>query len=135
MSSPTDLTDDAYCFICGKANEQGLRLEWTTRENKTESKWLPKKSFQGWKGIVHGGILAALLDEAMTRLAWQIHGDAVTAEITVRFVSPARIDEPLLIQGDVEEARGRLIPAKSEIRTQDGRLIATAVGKVLKTSQ
>jgi uncharacterized protein (TIGR00369 family) len=126
------LKDDAHCFVCGKANSQGLQLEWFTKGHVTEAAYYPSKTHQGWQGIVHGGILATILDEAMTRLAWQIYGNAVTAEMTVRYYNPARTGEKLMVRGEVGASKGRIIPAKSEIRNADGRLIASATGKVFQ---
>lgn len=127
-----ELTDDAYCFVCGKANELGLRIDWKTEGKTTRALVRLPKVFQGWKDLVHGGILAAILDEAMTRLAWQVHGSAVTAEITVRYLQPAKIGETLTVNGSIEEPSGRLILASSEIRNEKNQLVATATGKILK---
>lgn len=132
MSTVTKLRDDAHCFVCGNENVHGLRLQWRTNGTMTESEFFPTKAHQGWKGIVHGGILAAVLDEAMTRLAWETYGGAVTAEIAVRYFNPARIGERLTIRGEVGNLRNRLIPAKAEIRNASGRLVASATGKAVK---
>jgi uncharacterized protein (TIGR00369 family) len=136
MSTATlELKDDAHCFVCGKANIYGLQLVWKTVQNMTTAEFYPSKAHQGWQGIVHGGILATILDEAMTRLAWQIHGGSVTAEITVRYFNSARIGEKLAVRGEIGAANKRLIPAKAEIRNGGGRLIATATGKILKVRE
>lgn len=127
-----ELKDDANCFVCGKANAHGLQLKWTTVGHRTESEFYPSRWHQGWRGIVHGGILATVLDEAMTRLAWELHGDAVTVEMTVRYFNPARTGEKLIVTGEIGETKNRLIPAKAEVRNAQGRIIATATGKALK---
>jgi len=134
-SSKIELKDDAHCFVCGKSNVNGLQLNWTTNGAATEAEFFPLKSHQGWQGLVHGGILATVLDEAMTRLAWERFGGAVTAEITVRYFNPARIGEKLLIRGEVGEMKSRLIPTKAEIRNGGGRLIATATGKAIRLKE
>ena len=125
------LKDDSNCFVCGKGNAYGLQLDWKTMGRKTQSDFFPSRFHQGWQGIVHGGILAAMLDEAMTRLAWVVHGGAVTGEMTVRYHSPARIGERLTIKGEIGDKKSRLIPAWAEIRTAGGRLIAEAKGKAV----
>ncbi len=133
-STTLELKDDAHCFVCGKANIYGLQLNWKTHHHHTVAEFYPSKAHQGWQGIVHGGILAAMLDEAMTRLAWERHGGAVTAEITVRYFRPARIGEKLTVRGEIGENNKRLIPAKAEIRSGN-RLIASAIGKAIKAKE
>src|SRR5689334_19516323 len=95
------LEDDRYCFACGMDNPNGLQIKWKTHGLTTSAEFIPDRRFQGWKGVLHGGIIATLLDEAMTRLAWEIYGAAVTAEMTVRYVAPAIIGEVLFIRGEV----------------------------------
>jgi uncharacterized protein (TIGR00369 family) len=130
-----ELIDDAHCFVCGKDNPAGLNLRWATQGRSTSATFSLGKTFQGWKDVVHGGILATVLDEAMTRLAWETYGGAVTAEMTVRYLKPARIGDRLTVRGSVDEARGRLIPARAEIRDSDGQVVAEATGKAIKAKQ
>ena len=63
------LVDNNYCFACGKENPDGLQLEFKYSEDgsKVETTYIPPEKFQGWKGIVHGGIITTLLDEIMAR--------------------------------------------------------------------
>ena len=83
--SKVKLEDDHKCFVCGQENEQGLRLHWTINGNVMTAQFVPEPKYQGWKGILHGGILATLLDEAMTRLVGIVCGQALTAEMIVRY--------------------------------------------------
>jgi len=134
MNKTIELKDDAHCFVCGRENVDGLRLEWRTSNNQTKAEFYPTRSHQGWQGIVHGGIIAAILDEAMTRLAFELYGNAVTAEMNVRYFNPARVGEKLTVTGEVESKKGRLIMAKAEVRNSTGNLIATATGKAIRMS-
>ena len=128
-----DLTDDHYCFACGSENELGLCIDWKGEGKKTFAEFIPEKKFQGWKGIVHGGILATLLDEAMTRLAWIACGGALTAEITVRYLKTASIGEKLLITGEIVEESRKLVLMKAAIHTAGSKeLIARSTGKAVK---
>ncbi|MCC6127846.1 MAG: hypothetical protein IT584_01415 [Chlamydiae bacterium] len=61
--------DDRHCFACGMENLDGLRIVWHTEGLFTEAEFTADRKFQGWKGLLHGGIVATLLDDAMTRLA------------------------------------------------------------------
>ena len=135
MRSPTlELTDDAYCFVCGQDNPQGLKLKWTTDHQQTKTVFTPTKHHQGWKNIVHGGILATVLDEAMTRLAWQMFGGAVTAEMTIRYLKPAVVGEKLTVKATIDNPANRLLRASAELRNAKDQLVAAAEGKILKTN-
>jgi uncharacterized protein (TIGR00369 family) len=129
---PPELEDDGHCFVCGGRNDGGLKLLWTVKDKETFAEFVPTKTHQGWKGLVHGGLLAALLDEAMTRLIWKRSGAAVTAEMTVRYLAPAAVGEKLLIRGEVLDDTRRLVSARAEIAKGDGTLVARAEGKTLK---
>ena len=126
---PIILEDDGYCFVCGKNNLQGLRLNWVTEGNKTTSVFTPEKKFQGYVDILHGGIISTLLDEAMTRLVWQKFGKAVTAEMNIRFMNPGKIGEKLIVTGEIIEQKKNIVYTQGSINTEQGTLIAKATGK------
>lgn len=129
------LEDNHQCFACGLENPDGLRLKWLVEGHTMTTQFIPEQKYQGWKGIVHGGILATLLDEAMTRLAWVVcGGGALTAEMTVRYVAPAAIGGVLYIRGEIVKDSRRLLEMKASIHAQDesGPLIAYATGKAIK---
>lgn len=129
-----ELIDDHHCFACGLKNLDGLRLHWEIKGQMMNTQFIPEKKYQGWQGIVHGGILATLLDEAMTRLVGAVCGSAVTAEMTVRYVMPASIGELLYVQGEIVKESRRLVEMKACIYKQNaaGALVAHAVGKAVK---
>ncbi|MBX7066444.1 MAG: PaaI family thioesterase [Parachlamydiales bacterium] len=126
------LEDDNRCFACGMDNLDGLRVQWVVDGLTMTGRFVPEKKFQGWQGIVHGGILATLLDEAMTRLAGILSGGAVTAEMTVRYSAPAHIGHLLLVKGELIKDSRKLMELKATIHKEDGTLIASATGKAIK---
>lgn len=128
---PLNLEDDHHCFACGMKNPDGLRIEWTIDGTTTTAEFVPERKHQGWKGIVHGGILATLLDEAMTRLAALVCGDAVTAEMTVRYVAPARVGERLFIRGEIVSQQRKVVEMKATLCDAAGKVIARSVGKAV----
>lgn len=130
--SQMDLEDDRYCFACGMDNADGLRIEWHIQELTTSAEFIPERKFQGWKGVLHGGIIATLLDEAMTRLACEIYGAAVTAEMTVRYVVPIPIGEVVLIRGEVITESRWIIEMKASLFDRAGKTMAYATGKIMK---
>lgn len=125
------LEDDQYCFACGLDNSDGLRIKWTTSGKTASATFIPDRKYQGWKGILHGGIIATLLDEAMTRLACLACGAALTAEMTIRFVNRAEIGKLLNIHGEIINERRKIIEMKATIHSS-GTLIAHATGKAIK---
>lgn len=131
-----ELVDDHRCFACGMENPDGLRLEWKVEGLATSTQFTPEAKYQGWKGILHGGIIATLLDEAMTRLAWITYGGALTAEITVRYVAPAPIGEVLIVRGEIVSDSRKLVEMKATVHSSvSGKLIAHSTGKAMKMSR
>ncbi len=128
-----ELRDEGVCFVCGKRNESGLKLDFELdKEDKVmETVFSPQDWQQGYAGIVHGGIISTLLDEVMTKLAFELGMDAVTAEISVRFKRPVGLDKKLLIRGEVREETPKIIYARAEAKFEDGSLAAEATGKLM----
>ena len=87
------------CFVCGENNTNGLRLSFQIdKERRTlRTTFSASPTFQGWDGIVHGGIISTLLDEAMAKLVYELGYAAVTAFLEIKFKKPAPILEPLSV--------------------------------------
>jgi uncharacterized protein (TIGR00369 family) len=125
---------DHHCFACGATNPIGLKLEIEVGDGEARTSWTPGPDFVGWEGKVHGGLLATLLDEVM---AWAPAADdawAVTAEMTIRYRSPAEPGETLNAAGRVTSRRRRIYRVHGEVRGADGRLVAEAEGRFLGAS-
>lgn len=133
-SAEMKLETSGNCFACGKNNPNGLRLSFEVDKDKQTVKttFVASPVFQGWDGIVHGGILSTLLDEAMANLVYQLGYQAVTASIEIRFKKPAPILEPLLVYGEVTEVSKRLIRAKAHIAKNDGTIVAVGISTFMK---
>jgi uncharacterized protein (TIGR00369 family) len=129
-----ELRDNPRCFVCGKENPSGLGVDFhIDREWRSISaKFTPSDIHQGYERIVHGGILSALLDEAMVKLTVGLGTPAVTAQITVTFKAPAAPGEELLVSGRLIHETRRLIQAEAKIM-RGPVLIAEATGKLLRT--
>jgi uncharacterized protein (TIGR00369 family) len=119
------------CFVCGRENPVGLHL---TFYEDVESGQLvvplniPSR-YQGYPGIVHGGILSTILDEAMGR-AINIGQDDeqfwVTAKLEMRYRKPTPTETPLTAVGWVVKKRSRTAEVAGEIRLEDGTVTAEA---------
>lgn len=128
------IRDDRTCFICGEKNPIGLKLRLRTDPERGESAAdvIFPADFQGWSGIVHGGLVASVLDEALIYAAGAAGHACVTGEITARFVKPASTGVPYSLRGRFVEDRGRIVRAESFLLDRDGQEIARATGKLFK---
>ena len=85
--------------------------------------------FQGWRGVAHGGIVMALIDEAMAYAASAVGWKGVTAECSTRFRRPVPLGSPLVIRGKVAWQRRNVVGVEAEILDADGVVLATGEGK------
>jgi uncharacterized protein (TIGR00369 family) len=122
------------CFVCGEKNSGGLRLNFEIdKENQTlRTTFVASPTFQGWDGIVHGGIICTLLDEAMAKLVYELGYQAVTASLEVKFKKPAPILQPLLVCGELMEVGRRLIRAKARVIQEDGTVLAEGKSTLMR---
>lgn len=127
---------DGNCFVCGEKNPNGLRLLFEIDpERKTlKTTFISPPTFQGWDGLVHGGIIATLLDEAMAKLSHELGYGTVTASLEIKFKKPAPILEPLEVLGEIVEVRKRWVRAKATLQTRDGTILAEGRSTLMRTS-
>ncbi len=116
------------CFGCGKGNPIGLKLQFRNEGGIARCKFTPGPEYQGWPGIVHGGILSTILDEAMGWVALFNGKKTVTGKLEIRFRKPARIGESLLIEGKIARDGGRFLIIKAEARDSSGNIVAEGTG-------
>jgi acyl-coenzyme A thioesterase PaaI-like protein len=120
------------CIVCGRENPHGLHLDLHVdpATGVVRVSFTPRPEHIGFQGIVHGGVLGTVLDEAMVWAAtWSGRRFCVCGEMTVRFRASGRVGHPLRIEARVESARPRLIQTTAEARDADGGVVATATGK------
>jgi uncharacterized protein (TIGR00369 family) len=131
-----DFVDNGRCFVCGARNEAGLKLSLRTDPERgaSEVEVIFPERFQGWEGVVHGGLLATVLDEAMIYAAGAKGFRCVTGEITVRYVTPVRTGARCTVRGRFLEDKGRIVLAESEVLGPDGGTAARASGKLFKVA-
>lgn len=123
------LRDNHHCFACGKENPYGLHLDFTYHpDGSVSTVFTPEQRFQGYEGILHGGIITTLLDEVMAHVFIAGKVPAVTARIEVRFKKPVPIGTQLLVTGRPAGAKGRLLAAEAEITDLGGTVYSTGAG-------
>lgn len=122
------MTDASRCFVCGPDNPIGLKLRFAPEGEGVRAEFTPSELHAGYEGRVHGGILAALIDDALANI-WFLRGEeAVTAKIEVRFRQEARPGERLVVTAEPTGARGGLMSARAAVARSDGSVIAEGTG-------
>lgn len=128
-----EIRQDDKCFVCGPGNPGGLqaRFETDAGTGSARCRLIIPPGFQGWQDIVHGGIVAALLDEAAIYACRSGDEHLVTAELTVRYRQPVPVGREVLVQASVTETRRRVFRVRSRLEI-DGTVHAEAEARVVR---
>lgn len=120
------------CVVCCPSNGHGLGLEFRIAyDGAVEASFACNKVFQGYPATLHGGVISAVLDGAMTNCLFA-HGHAsMTAELTVRFRHPVATDNPATVRAWIMSSIGPVHELAAEL-IQDGMVKATAKAKFLE---
>lgn len=121
------------CFVCGESNPLGLKLRFHTDGRVVTTRFTPLAEHIGFKGVVHGGLIATVLDEIMVwACAVQTKRFAFCAELNVRFVNPLAPGEEILVTSElVEDRRNRIFETRGSVQTVSGKLLAEGTGKYI----
>ena len=120
--------------VCGQANGHGLRLRFhSTSPHHVEGTFDCDRAFEGYPEMLHGGVISAILDGAMTNCLFAHGHVAVTVELNVRFRNSVATGRAATIKAWIESSQPPLHVLAGEIE-QDGQLVATAKGKFLDKS-
>jgi uncharacterized protein (TIGR00369 family) len=117
-----------HCFACGELNEVGLHLRLNLEPGKCWTELALPRRFEGWEGIIHGGILSTILDEVM---AWSLvsHDNwGVTARMSIDFRKPVTVGQAIRAEGWITESRRR-------IQVTAGRIVDAESGVELAVAQ
>ena len=119
-----------HCFVCGLNNPYGLRL--TFFDNGDDQVWCEytiPDHYQGFPGLAHGGVVAAIMDEVCGRTALIADPSnlMMTAKMEVKYRIPVPTGQQLQITGRMTRSRGRLAWARGQLRLLDGRMAAEAI--------
>ena len=114
-----DNTDFQRCFVCGQRNPFGLHLHFHNEGAHIVAEFTGDDRHQGFPGVVHGGILAAILDEAMGRVSVLEHRWVMTARLELRYRAPAPIGVALQVRAEATDSRTRMIRVKGQVVRAD----------------
>lgn len=119
------------CFGCGGANDDGMKLtfEQDNVNRKIVGRFVLGARYQGGGGVAHGGIIATLLDEAMGKVCRFRELRAVTAELTVEYLKPVKVEQEIVVEAFEQEHKGRNLFQVGEIRDAAGEVLARGRGR------
>jgi acyl-coenzyme A thioesterase PaaI-like protein len=123
----TDL-NEGFCYGCGKNNPIGMKLNFIKDGNAIHAEFTPDKMHQGWPGLLHGGIVMTLLDEAMSNIAYTT-GQTLTARMEVTWRQPVKVAEPLVVTAWITRHRKKIIETAGRVTLNDGTIIAESTAK------
>jgi acyl-coenzyme A thioesterase PaaI-like protein len=129
---PGEIAARRYCFGCGDLNPAGLKLEFRFEGNKAVADFLPQDKHQGYPGLMHGGVMAAALDEAMGWAMYALGVWAVTGKMEVKYRQPLPLHQKATVSGEVIRNRGHWLEMRGEIRSEEGRLMAESYGLFMR---
>ena len=124
--------DSNACFVCGRENSSGLKLEFYEAEGHVETTFTPRAEHQGWPGFVHGGILFAVLDETIGRVGFTVDAYTMSGRIEIRYRQPAPIGRPIRFIGTLVRDRGRALELEGFAQLEDGTVVAEASGLYMR---
>jgi acyl-coenzyme A thioesterase PaaI-like protein len=120
------------CFVCGQDNPHGLRIRFQRQgSGEMTATWTPNLAWEGFRGIVHGGVVSTVLDEAMSKAVAATGSEALTAELRVRFRRHVTSSGVFLIRGWIVKRNRRLIETEAALTAPDGTEHAHAWARFL----
>src|SRR5260370_27765434 len=99
------VTYDGRCFGCGEDNDAGLKMRFTPAEDGSVCEFEVPERFQSWRGMVHGGMVSLMLDEAVGWAAWHAGRPGLTGRLEVRYRRPPSIGQRVRGGGRGERRR------------------------------
>src|ERR1017187_6349399 len=119
-----------FCFVCGMNNPEGMRLKFILDEERQTfvCRFRLGKRYTGPPGHCHGGIIAAILDDAMGKVNKLHHVVALTREMTVEYLKPVPLPKPLPVEAREIQKRGRTHVTTAEILNDKDEVLARSRG-------
>lgn len=126
ISIDTNL-DESMCFGCGQDNPIGLKLNFQWDGHTARTEFTPTDLYQGYSGLLHGGITTSILDEAASYAALFEGLHCLTARMQIEFKYPIPVNEPLIVTSSVIRKRRKLVECQAAISLANGTLVAEGV--------
>lgn len=120
--------NSSMCFVCGRDNPIGFQMQFFADEQgRVHAECTPRAEHQSFPGVMHGGLVSALLDEIIGRTAIASNQWCMTAEFRIRYKKPVPIGEPITLVGELVRQESRVLYGHGEVRgADDDTLLAEA---------
>jgi len=124
----------ANCFVCGKENNAGLQLDFESDKAAAWTWFESSSAYEGYHGIIHGGIIATLLDEAMAKIILIQDLAAVTADLNIKYRKSLPVGTRVKAEARITQQKSRTIRTEAVLTDGNGSVYAeaTAVYIVVK---
>ena len=120
------------CFVCGVENPNGFGLRFHADQDIVHAEFVPDPQHAGYPGVLHGGAVGAILDEAMfwaaTHSAKRMH---MSVDLSVRYRGKVMIGETYRVEARLVQARGSVSKTQASLLDIDGVVCASATGKFM----
>ena len=120
------MRDASFCFACGAENPIGLHLHFVEDGGGIRAEFTPGRQYEGYEGVLHGGIVATALDEAMAMLLHLRGREALTGRLDIRFRREAPVGQRLVVSARISEERTTFYATEAALALSDGTLLAEA---------
>jgi acyl-coenzyme A thioesterase PaaI-like protein len=123
------------CYVCGHKNPNGLQLRFYVEGEAVKTEFSPKANQLGYPGVVHGGIISAIMDEVMGWPMSVLRGRlGMTTQLQIRFLKPVKFGQTYLISAFTVDAERRLWKGRGEWRDPQGTLYVEGLGTYMPFS-
>ncbi len=130
-----DHTEYQRNFVHGLRNATGLHLQYHLAGDRVVTTWVAGEDHVGFPGFVHGGLIAAVLDDVMGRCSVLHRRWVVTGRMETRYREVAPLGAALRVEGWITRLTRRVMQAQAEMSLEDGRVVAEASGTYLPVPQ
>ncbi|MBI1743729.1 PaaI family thioesterase [Candidatus Acetothermia bacterium] len=120
------------CYVCGQKNPLGLQMRFFIEDNEdniVKAEFTPKENQLGYPGVVHGGVVSAIMDEIM---GWPLtlltKCLSVTTQLQIRFLKPVTIGQTYIVSAHAVNAERKLWKGRGEVRDKQGTLYIEGTG-------
>lgn len=121
-----------FCFVCSGSNPIGLALRYAPQtDGSVSAAFLSNSALEGYSGLLHGGVIAAILDGAMTNCLFARGIRGLTAELKVRYHESVVASEEVILRAWLDNDTHGLYQLRAELK-QGGAVKASATGKFMK---
>ena len=126
-----DTTDYQRCFACGQLNPYGLKMVFRFEGNTIVSDFRPHEEHQGFPGVIHGGVTAAVLDEALNRTSMLTNQPTwtMTGRLEVRYRRYVPYGPLLRVRASLDTQRSRMVQASGKLTLADDESVVFAEGQ------